>query len=83
VPEKPHGSDLRMYLVAEGADGYKVVYSLAEIAPGVHDAMVIVADREDGKPIVAGGPLKLIGTCEKHPARLVRSLAAVRLRTAE
>jgi hypothetical protein len=83
VPEKPRGTDLGMYLVAEGLDGYKVVYSLGEVCPEVHDATVIVADREDGKPIVADGPLKLIGTREKHPSRWVRNLVAVRVRTAE
>jgi hypothetical protein len=83
VPEKPRGTDLRMYLVAEGADGYKVVYSLGEVCPDVHDATVIVADSENGQPIVADGPLKLIATREKHPARWVRNLVAVRARTAE
>jgi hypothetical protein len=29
VPEKPHGKEFRMYLVAEGSDGYEVVSLLS------------------------------------------------------
>jgi hypothetical protein len=41
VPEKPHGKEFRLYLVAEGSDGYRVVYSVGEVTPDVHDATVI------------------------------------------
>ena len=37
VPAKPHGKDFRLYLVAEGSDGYEVVYSIGESTPDVHD----------------------------------------------
>jgi len=83
VPDKPRGKQFRIYLVAEGSDDYEVVYSLGEIAPDVHDATVIVADSEEGKPIAADGPLKLIATREKRPARWVRNLVAVRVLTAD
>jgi hypothetical protein len=83
VPEKPHGKDLRLYLVAEGSDGYKAVYSVAEVNPDVHDATVIVADTLDGKVLQTAGPLILVATGEKRPARWVRNLVAVRVLTAE
>jgi hypothetical protein len=69
--------------VAEGSDGYKVVYSLGEVTPDVHDGTVMVADAEAGKPLTDSGPLKLVATGEKRPARWVRNLVAVRVRTAE
>jgi hypothetical protein len=81
VPNQPHGKEFRLYLVAEGADGYQVVYSVAEVTPDVHDAVVIVADAQDGKPIAEDGPLKLVATGEKRPARWVRNLVAVRVLT--
>jgi hypothetical protein len=59
------------------------VYSLGEITPDVHDATVLVADSENGKPIADDGPLKLVATREKRPARWVRNLVAVRVLTAE
>lgn len=82
VPDKPHGQELRLYLVAEGADGYQVVYSVGEMTPDVHDGTVIVADSQDGKPIGDDGPLKLVTTGEKRPARWVRNLVAIRVMTA-
>ena len=83
VPGKPHGKDLRLYLVAEGSDGYEAVYSVAEVNPDVHDATVIVADSLDGKPIADTGPLQIVATGEKRPARWVYYLVAVRVLTAQ
>jgi hypothetical protein len=83
VPDKPRGKEFRLYLVAEGSDGYQVVYSLGEVTPDVHDATVIVADTLDGKALADDGPLKLVATGEKRPARWVRNLGAIRVLTAE
>ena len=83
VPDKPRGKQFRIYLVAVGSDGYEVVYSLGEICPDVHDATVLVADSEDGQPIAGDGPLKMIATGEKRPARWVRNLVAIRVLTAD
>jgi hypothetical protein len=83
VPEKPHGKEFRLYLIAEGSDGYQVVYSLGEVTPDVHDGTVMVADTVDGKSIAEDGPLKLVATGEKRPARWVRNLVAVRVLTAQ
>lgn len=83
VPDKPHGKDFRLYLVAEGADGYEVVYSIGEVSPDVHDGTTLVADAMDGKPIAASGPLQLVTSGEKRPARWVRNLIAIHVLTAE
>jgi len=79
VPDKPHGKDFQLFIVAQGSDGYEVVYSIGEISPDVHDGGVIVADAMDGKPLVANGPLQLVATGEKRPARWVRNLVAIRV----
>jgi hypothetical protein len=79
VPDKPHGKEFLLYLVAAGSDGYQVVYSLGELTPDVHDATVLVADSQDGKPIADDGPLKLVATGERRPARWVRNLVAIRV----
>jgi hypothetical protein len=83
VSDKPRGKDLRLYVVVEGSDMYEVVYSIGEITPDVSNATVIVADAENGKPIAADGPLKIIATGEKRPARWVRNLVAIRVMTAD
>jgi hypothetical protein len=83
VPGKPHGSDLRLFLVAEGADGYKAVYSVAEANPDLHDGTVIVADTMDGKGLADNGTFQLVATGEKRPARWVRNLVGITVLTAE
>jgi hypothetical protein len=83
VTDKPRGKDLRLYVVAAGSDGYEVVYSIGEVTPDVHDATVMVADTENGTSINADGPLKLVATGEKRPARWVRNLVSVTVRTAD
>jgi hypothetical protein len=83
VPNKPHGKEFRLYLEAEGADGYVVVYSVAEVTPDVHDSTVIVADAMDGKPLAGSGSLQLVASGEKRPARWVRSLVAIRVLPAQ
>lgn len=83
VHAQPRGKDFKLYVVAEGSDLYEVVYSIGEITPDVHDAIVMVADTEDGKPLADDGPLKIVATGEKRPARWVRNLVAIRVMTAE
>lgn len=77
VPEGEalRGEALRFYVVAEGADGYRVVFALAELDPSFHSDTILVADRRDGKPLSAReGPLRLVVPAEKRPARWVRQL---------
>jgi len=83
VSDKPRGKQLRLYVVAAGSDGYEAVYSIGEVTPDVHDATVMVADQENGKPLMADGPLKLVATGEKRPARWVRNLVAIEVKTAD
>ena len=83
VTEQPKGKDFRMYIEAEGSDGYVVVYSIAEVTPYIHDGTVIVADTLADKPIADNGPFQLVATGEKHPARWVRNLVAIRVLHAE
>jgi hypothetical protein len=76
---KLRGKALAMYVVAEGTDKYRAVYSLAEVDPAFHTGTVIVADREDGQPIAKDGPFKLVNTEDKRPARWVRNLASIQM----
>lgn len=82
----PLGSDLRgdalsYCVVASGSDGYHVVLALAEVDPSFHSGEVLVADTMNGKPLDAhSGPLKLVVTEDKRPARSVRNLTTIELR---
>ncbi len=79
-----HGKPLADYVVATGADGYKAVLSLAETDASFHPGDVIVADAMDGQPLdAAHGPYQLVVAEDKRPARCVRNLVSIELRTAE
>lgn len=81
--EQMRGSAMASYVLAEAEDGYRVVFSAAELDSGMTDSEVIVADTMDGAPLgVKQGPFKLVAPHEKRPARWVRmlkSLTVVRL----
>jgi len=79
-----HGKALSEYVVATGSDGYKAVLALAEVEPDFHPGDVLVADTMDGKPMDAKtGPFRLVVSDDKRPARSVRNLVSIELKTAE
>jgi hypothetical protein len=83
-----HGKDLMgkalgQYVVATGSDGYRSVVALGEVDPEFHPGMVLVADTMDGKPLQKAGPFRLVVTEDKRPARSVRNLVKLELRSAE
>jgi DMSO/TMAO reductase YedYZ molybdopterin-dependent catalytic subunit len=72
------GKELADYVVAEASDGYRVVFSIAELDPGFSNVQVIVATRVDGQPLPAQvGPLRLVVPGDKRPARWVRMLTTI------
>jgi DMSO/TMAO reductase YedYZ molybdopterin-dependent catalytic subunit len=76
--EKLRGTAMASYVVVEGADGYRVIFSLAELDSGVVDSDVIVADTMDGGAMRADiGPLRIVAPREKRPARWVRMVKEI------
>jgi DMSO/TMAO reductase YedYZ molybdopterin-dependent catalytic subunit len=76
--EKLRGTSMATYVVAEAADGYRVVFSLAELDSGILESEVIVADTLDGAPLSPQqGPFRLVAPHEKRPARWVRMLNSI------
>lgn len=82
----PLGNDLRgkalaQYIVASGFDGYQTVLAVGEVDPAFHPGEVLVADTMESKPLdTHSGPLKLVVTEDKHPARSVRNLVQIELK---
>ena len=76
--ENLRGAAMATYVLAEAIDGYRVVFSLAELDSGILDSEVIVADTMDGAALGAKeGPFKLVAPHEKRPARWVRMLKSI------
>jgi hypothetical protein len=65
--------------LASGSDGYSVLLSLAEVDPSFHDGQVLVADTRDGQPLAKTGPLELIVSGDKRPARWIHNLNFIAL----
>jgi len=69
------GPLLRRVLIAEASDGYRVVFSLAEIDPTHGARQVLLALRQDDASLPDDdGPLRLIVPQDKRGARSVRHL---------
>jgi hypothetical protein len=79
-----HGKSMLAYIKASGSDGYAVVISLAELDPDFHSGEIIVADQMNGQPLDAkSGPFKLVASGDKRPARWVRNLVSLELKSAD
>lgn len=65
-----HGENLAKYMMVKCADGYEVLFSLAELDSSFTDRKIVLAYESDGKPLTsAQGPFRLVVPGEKKPAR--------------
>ena len=64
------GPALGQYVLAVARDGYRVAFSLGELAPALGNARVMVVTREDGKPLAdRDGPWRLWVPGDQRPSR--------------
>ena len=78
------GKNLAKYLLVSAADGYQVVFSLAELDTSFNENEIILADKMNDKPIPSDpGPFQLIVPGEKRPARSCRELVSFTIRSAK
>jgi DMSO/TMAO reductase YedYZ molybdopterin-dependent catalytic subunit len=78
------GENLAKYLLVSCADGYQVVFSLAELDSSFTDRVVILADQMEGKPLPAGvGPFRIVVPGEKKPARNCFQVTSLAIRFAK
>lgn len=77
------GPALARYVVAVGRDGYRALFSLAEIDPSFTDSFVMVIDVRDRKRLgPEAGPLQVVAPFEQKAGRWVRQLARLEVREA-
>ena len=76
-----HGPALADAVLIKASDGYRVVLSLGDIDPGVRPedrlGPVILADRQDGKPLGKDGPFRLAVGGDLRPARSARNVVEI------
>ncbi len=82
--ENLRGNAVATYVTASAADGYQVVFSLAELDNAFTSNDILVADTIDGKPLFAyQGPWRIVAPKDSRGARslrLLERLEVVRLR---
>jgi DMSO/TMAO reductase YedYZ molybdopterin-dependent catalytic subunit len=76
--EAIRGRELAKYVVVTGADGYRVVFALAELDAAFTDRTVLLADGQNGSMLPDNAlPYQLIVPGEKRPARWVRQVVSI------
>jgi DMSO/TMAO reductase YedYZ molybdopterin-dependent catalytic subunit len=83
----PRGPAVARFVVVTGSDGYRAVLALAEIdsatVPTAPGGPVVLADRVDGRPLAGSdGPLRLVVPGDLRPARSVRGVVRIEVRSA-
>jgi hypothetical protein len=76
------GPALVTRVLVEAADGYRVVFSLAELAPAYGANRVLLVDQADGHPLPANeGPWRLAATGDaSEHSRWIWQVIAIRVR---
>jgi hypothetical protein len=79
LPAEPlRGGQLANYVLVAARDGYRAVFSLAELEPTLGNRKVLLVDRCDGQLLGDDdGPLRLIAPDESRPARWVRQVQSI------
>lgn len=74
-----HGKQLLQYVVVNAADGYSVIFSLAELEEVTGaTSNVLLADKVEGNPLTEKeAPLQLVVPSDKRPERFVRMVTSL------
>lgn len=77
---KLKGKNLAKYVLVKAADGYEVIFSLAEIDPEFTSQTVLLAYEVDGHPLAKGeGPFRMVVPSDKKQARWIRELTTIKV----
>ncbi len=80
-----HGKQLLQYVVFTASDGYRVLFSLAELEEVTGGTSgVILADKIAGQPLTEKeAPLQLVVPTDKRPERFARMITTITVASAE
>jgi hypothetical protein len=74
----PKGRHPIEIVFVEAMDGYRAVFSKAEVDPAFTESTVLLADRVDGRPLAPGdGPWRLIVPSDKIRSRWVKQVRTI------
>lgn len=82
--DEMRGKELRAYVLVEAADGYKITFAIAEVAPEFTDKVILLSDTRDAKPLdEKQGKWQIIVPDEKKHGRWVRQVIAIKVKKVE
>ena len=74
------GDRLAEFMMIHAADGYRVLFSLAEVDPMFRERPLLICYRKNGAALPdEEGPLRVVVADEKRHARWVRQVTAIEL----
>lgn len=74
------GPEMNLAILIKAADGYQVVFSLAELDPSFRKQSVIIADSVDGQPLTEfEGKRMLVSAGELRHSRWIRQIISIHL----
>lgn len=79
LDQRLRGRALSAFVRVTAVDGYRVVFSLAELDAAFGNTVVVLADRRDGKPLAGDGPYRLVVPGDKRAGRWLRNVVAIEL----
>jgi DMSO/TMAO reductase YedYZ molybdopterin-dependent catalytic subunit len=80
APQGEHlrGPAMAAYILVEARDDYRVIFSAAELDPGIRDTQAFLAFEKDGEPLGDElGPFRLVVPTDRRAARWVRQVVRV------
>ncbi len=81
LQDQLRGKEIAAYVVVEGTDGYKAVFSITEFSAEFTDRVVLIADQRDGAALSKNeGPFQIIVPDDKKHGRWVRNVKSIMLR---
>ena len=80
VDKQLRGAALTKVVRITAADGYQIVFSLAELDAGFANASVLLVDRQNGKALSPEtGPCRLVVPGDKRAGRWIRNVQTIEL----
>ena len=77
VGEKLRGGALASVVRITAKDGYQVVFSLSELDSAFGKTVAILVDMQDGKPLGAAGPFRLVVPGDSRAGRWPRNVVRI------
>lgn len=77
IDESGHHNELRQIFSVVGADGYRIDFSVGEIAPDFGNKAIMLSTQEDGRPL---SPPTLTVPGDKRGARNVHDVVRIEVR---